>query len=85
MASGEKLAMRIIACVAELLAERRIAIDPAHQVARGGARVAIGKIEERKLLFAVASYFHNAGCLIVVVTLILLMSNAERYDFFYGS
>lgn len=63
MASGEKLAMRVIACIAELLAERWIAINPAHQVARGGARVAIGEIEERKLLFAVTSDFHKNICL----------------------
>ena len=63
MASGEKLAMRIIACVAELFAERWISINPAHQVARGGARVAIGEIEERKLLFAITADFHKNVCL----------------------
>ena len=85
LASGEILAMIVIACGGQLLVELGIAVDPTHQVAGGGARVAVGEVEERKLLFAVASYFHNAGCLIVVVTLGLLMSNAEGYDFFYGS
>ena len=83
LASGEILAMGVVAGGGKLLAELGNAVDPTHQVAGGGARVAVGEVKERKLLFAVASYFHNAGCLIVVVTLILLMSNAEGYDFFY--
>ena len=85
LASGEILAMGVVACGLKLLAEIGIAVDPTHQVACGGARVAVGEVKERKLLFAVASYFHNAGCLIVVVTLILFMSNVESYDFFYGT
>lgn len=85
LASGEILAVGVVACGCKLLAELGNAVDPTHQVACGGARVAVGKVKERKLLFAVASYFHNAGCLIVVLTLILLMSNAEVYDFFYGT
>ena len=84
LASGEILAMGVVACGLKLLAELGNAVDPTHQVACGGARVAFWKVEHCKLLFAVAFYFHNAGCLIVVVTLILLMSNAESYDFFYG-
>ena len=85
LASGEILAMIVIACGDKLLAELGIAVDPTHQVACGGARVAVGEVEHCKLLFAIASCLHNEGCLIVVVTLILLMSNAGRYDFFYGS
>ena len=85
LASGEILAMGVIAGALQLLAELGNAVDPTHQVAGGGARVAVGEVEERKLLFAVASYFHNVGCLIVVVTLAFLMSNAESYDFFYGT
>ena len=85
LASGEILAVIVIAGGDKLLAELGNAVDPTHQVAGGGARVAVGEVKECKLLFAVASYFHNAGCLIVVVTLILLMSNADVYDFFYGT
>ena len=85
LASSEILAVGVVACGLKLLSELGNAIDPTHQVASGGARVAVGEVKERKLLFAIASYFHNAGCLIVVLTLILLMSNAEVYDFFYGT
>ena len=85
LASGEILAVGVVACGLKLLAELGIAVDPTHQVAGGGARVAIGEVEERKLLLAVTTDFHNAGCLIVVVTLGLLMSNADVYDFFYGT
>ena len=85
MARGEKLAVGVVACGFKFLAELVIAVDPTHQVACGGARGAVGEVKERKLLFAVTSDFHNAGCLIVVVTLILLMSNVESYDFFYGT
>ena len=85
LASGEILAVRVVACGCQLLAELGNAIDPTHQVACCGARVAVGEIELCKLLFAITSYFHNNGCLIVVLTLILLMYNAEVYDFFYGT
>ena len=59
LASGEILAMRVIACGFQLLQERRIAVDPAHQMVGGGARVAVGEVEQGKLLFAVAADFHN--------------------------
>ena len=59
LASGEILAMRVIACGFQLLQERRIAVDPAHQMVGGGARVAVGEVEQGKLLFAVATDFHN--------------------------
>ena len=85
LASGEILAVGVVASGCKLIAELGNAVDPTHQVAGGGARVAVGEVEERKLLFAVTTDFHNAGCLIVVVTLGLLMSNADVYDFFYGT
>ena len=85
LASGEILAVGVVASGCQLLAELGNAVDPTHQVAGGGARVAVGEVEERKLLFAVTTDFHNAGCLIVVVTLGLLMSNADVYNFFYGT
>ena len=65
----------------QILAELGNAVDPTHQVAGGSARVAVGEVEERKILFAVASYFHNAGCLIVVVTLRDSRHNAGSYIF----
>ena len=58
LARGEILAVGVVACGLKLLAEIGIAIDPTHQVACGGARVAVGEIEHCKLLFAVTSYFH---------------------------
>ena len=85
LASGEKLAVGVVARGLQLLTELGNAVDPTHQVTGGGARVAVGEVEERKLLFAVTTDFHYAGCLIVVVTLGLLMSNADVYDFFYGT
>ena len=38
--------------------ERLVAVDPTHQMVRGGARIAVGKIEHCKLLFAVTSDIH---------------------------
>ena len=58
LASGEILAMGVIACCLELLAELRIAVDPTHQVAGGCARGTVGEIELGKLLFAVTTDFH---------------------------
>ena len=46
MASGEILAVRVVAGGLQLLAELGIAVDPTHQVAGGGARVAVGEVEE---------------------------------------
>ena len=58
LASSEILAMTVIACGFQLSLERRIAVDPAHQMVCGGARVAVGKVEHGKLLFAVTANFH---------------------------
>lgn len=58
LASGEILAMRVIACCLQLSLERRIAVDPTHQMIGGGARVAVREVEQGKLLFGIASYFH---------------------------
>ena len=58
LASGEILAMGVIAGALQLLAELGNAVDPTHQVAGGSARVAGGEIEHCKLLFAITSYFH---------------------------
>ena len=45
LASGEILAMIVIACGDKLLAELGIAVDPTHQVTCGSARVAVGEVE----------------------------------------
>ena len=58
LASGEILAVAVIACVFQLSLERRIAVNPAHQVVGGDTRVAVGKVEQSKLLFAVTTDFH---------------------------
>ena len=58
LASGEILAMGVVAGALQLLAELGNAVDPTHQVACGGARVAGGEVEERKLLFAITADFH---------------------------
>ena len=58
LARGEILAMGVIADGGKLLAELGNAVDPTHQVACGGARVAGREIEHCKLLFAITSYFH---------------------------
>ena len=58
LASGEILAMGVVAGALQLLAELGNAVDPTHQVAGGGARVAVGKVELCKLLFAVTADFH---------------------------
>ena len=39
--------------------QRKTAVDPTHQMIGGDARVAVGKVEHCKLLFAVTSYFHT--------------------------
>ena len=59
LASGEKLAVGVIASSFQLLTERLVAVDPAHQVAGGGAGVAVGEVEHGKLLFAVTTDLHN--------------------------
>ena len=59
LASGEILAMIVIVCCLQLSLERRIAVDPAHQMVGGDARVAVGEVEQGKLLFAVTTDFHN--------------------------
>ena len=58
LASGEVLAMSVIACGFQFHLERRIAVDPTHQVTGCRARVAVGEVEHGKLLFGIASYFH---------------------------
>ena len=58
LSSGEILAMGVIAGVLQLLAELGYAVDPTHQVAGGGARVAFWKVEHCKLLLAVTADFH---------------------------
>ena len=58
LARGEILAMGVVACSCKLLSELGNAVDPTHQVACGGARVAVGEIEHCKLLFAVTVDFH---------------------------
>ena len=59
LASGEELAVAVVACSVQLLQERLVAVDPTHQMVGGDARVAVGKVEHCKLLFAVTSYFHT--------------------------
>ena len=46
LASGEILAVGVVACGCKLLTELRIAVDPTHQVAGGGAWVTVGEVEE---------------------------------------
>ena len=58
LASGEILAVSVIASGFQLLLERLVALYPAHQVAGCSARVAVGEVEHGKLLFAVTAYFH---------------------------
>ena len=58
LAGGEILAVGVIAGGFQLLLERRIAVNPAHQVAGGGAGVAVGEVEHGKLLFGVTTDFH---------------------------
>ena len=58
LASGEILAVAVVTCGFQLLFERRIAVDPAHQVASRRSRVAVGEVEHGKFLFGIASYFH---------------------------
>ena len=58
LASGEELTVAVVACGFQLLQERLVAVDPTHQMVGGDARVAVGKVEHGKLLFAVTSYFH---------------------------
>ena len=58
LASGEILAMGVIAGALQLLAELGNAVDPTHQVAGGGARVAVGEVKHCKLLLAVTADFH---------------------------
>ena len=58
LASGKELTVAVVACGFQLLQERLVAVDPTHQMVGGNARVAVGKIEHGKLLFAVTSYFH---------------------------
>ena len=59
LAGGEILAVVVIACGSQLLLESRIAVDPAHQMVGGGAGVAVGEVEQGKLLFAVTTDSHN--------------------------
>ena len=58
LASGEILAIAVIAGGFQLLKKRGIPVDPAHQMAGCRAGVAVGKVEHGKLLFAVTSYLH---------------------------
>ena len=58
LASGEILAVGVVACALQLLAELGNAVDPTHQVAGGGAWVAGGEVEHCKLLFAITADFH---------------------------
>ena len=58
LASGEILTVAVVACGFQLSQERLVAVDPTHQMFGGNARVAVGKVEHGKLLFAVTSYFH---------------------------
>ena len=58
LASGEILAVAVVARGSQLLLERRNAVDPAHQMVGGGAWVTVGEVEQGKLLFGIASYFH---------------------------
>ena len=58
LASGEELTVAVVACGFQLSQERLVAVDPTHQMVGGNARVAVGKVEHGKLLFAVTSYFH---------------------------
>lgn len=59
LASGEILTVAVIASRFQLSLKRRVAVDPTHQMVGGDARVAVGKVEHGKLLFAVTSYFHT--------------------------
>ena len=58
LAGGEELTVAVVACGMQLSQERLVAVDPTHQMVRGGARIAVGKIEHCKLLFAVTSDIH---------------------------
>ena len=58
LAGGEELTVAVVACGMQLSKERLVAVDPTHQMVRGGARIAVGKIEHCKLLFAVTSDIH---------------------------
>ena len=58
LASGKELTVAVVACGVQLLQERLVAVYPTHQMVGGNARVAVGKVEHGKLLFAVTSYFH---------------------------
>ena len=58
LAGGEELAVAVVACGVQLLQKRPVAVYPTHQMVGGNARVAVGKVEHGKLLFAVTSYFH---------------------------
>ena len=58
LASGEILTVAVIASRFQLSLKRRVAVDPTHQMVGGDTRVAVGKVEHGKLLFAVTSYFH---------------------------
>mgnify|MGYP004490996917 CR=1 FL=1 len=58
LASGEELTVVVVACGVQLLQKRLVAVDPTHQMVGGDTRVAVGKVEHGKLLFAVTSYFH---------------------------
>ena len=59
LASGEILAVAVVASGFQLLLELRVAIDPAHEMAGCRAWVAVGEVEQGKLLFGVAADFHN--------------------------
>ena len=58
LAGGEELTVAVVACGMQLSQERLVAVDPTHKMVRGGARIAVGKIEHCKLLFAVTSDIH---------------------------
>ena len=58
LASGKELTVAVVACGVQLLQKRPVAVDPTHQMVGGDARIAVGKVEHGKLLFAVTSYFH---------------------------
>ena len=63
LTGGEILAVGVIACGFQLLLERRIAIDPAHQVAGCRAGVAVGEVKKSQLLLCITSDFHfNVEC-----------------------
>ena len=58
LASGEILAVRVVACGCKLLAELLVAVYPTHQVTCCCARIAVGEVEHCKLLFAITADFH---------------------------